>query len=381
MDKSVSPSPNSGKIFYINNIKVILTALVVLHHAAVTYGAPGGWYYQQKAQSKAVLFPLTLFVATNQSFFMGFFFFLSALFVESSYQRKGANRFVADRLKRLGIPLLFYSFILSPVMNYFVERFGNGGQYSFASYLSGYHDWIDFGVLWFAAALLIFNLIYVLMAKYGFSGWKWTFPLPSNRALVFSALGLGVITFLTRLIFPVGWTLDPLGFQLGHFPQYILLFLAGLVAHKNHWLEQTTLKQGKVMAIGSRLMVLVVLPIIFIITLVWKIPIQNFSGGPNLISAIYSLWEMTTGIMIISAFLCIGKFKMNGYSARLNDLSQESFGVYIFHPVLLISLSLAVRLWDVDPGVKFLIVGPLAVVSTFLFVFLIRKIPLVRSII
>ena len=37
-----------GKIFYIDNIKVILTVLVVLHHSAITYGAPGSWYFIHK---------------------------------------------------------------------------------------------------------------------------------------------------------------------------------------------------------------------------------------------------------------------------------------------------------------------------------------------
>jgi peptidoglycan/LPS O-acetylase OafA/YrhL len=31
------------KIYYIDNLRVLLTALVVLHHSFVTYGAPGGW--------------------------------------------------------------------------------------------------------------------------------------------------------------------------------------------------------------------------------------------------------------------------------------------------------------------------------------------------
>jgi surface polysaccharide O-acyltransferase-like enzyme len=381
MQHTDSPLINAGKISYINNIKVILTVLVVLHHAAITYGAPGSWYFVQKTNKISELFPLTVFVATNQSFFMGFFFFLSALFVRSSYQKKGTFRFVMDRLKRLGIPLVFYSIVLSPILNYSVEHYGHGEHSSFAGYMSGYHHWIDFGVLWFAAALLIFNLIYVLNEKYRLIRWKMTIPFPSNKSLLLWALGLGVFSFLTRLVFPVGWRLDPLGFQLGDFPQYILLFIAGLAAHKNHWLDQTTLKQGKPMARGARIMVLVVLPVIFIFALKWKIPVDNFSGGFNFSSAVYSLWEMTTAIMIITAFLCIGKTRLNRSSPFLTELSQDSFGVYIFHPLFLISLSLAIRFWDIDPGLKLLLVGPLAVVSCFLFVFLIRKIPFIRSII
>ncbi|HEY1870652.1 MAG TPA: acyltransferase family protein, partial [Chitinophagaceae bacterium] len=118
---SVSQKKPGAKIVYIDHLKVILIILVVLHHAFITYGAPGSWYFQQKETSLAALFPMTVFVATNQSFFMGFFFFLSALFVEPSYRKKRATRFLSDRLKRLGLPLIFYSLILSPVMNYSVE--------------------------------------------------------------------------------------------------------------------------------------------------------------------------------------------------------------------------------------------------------------------
>lgn len=35
------------KIYYLDNLKVLLTGLVVMHHSFVTYGAPGGWYYKE----------------------------------------------------------------------------------------------------------------------------------------------------------------------------------------------------------------------------------------------------------------------------------------------------------------------------------------------
>src|SRR6202012_5995238 len=105
--------------------------------------------------------PMVLFVSVNQSFFMGFFFFLSAYFTGPSYDKKGPSRFIKDRLVRLGIPLVFYSFVLGPFMNYLVYYFGYDHHISFSQFLSGYNDWIDFGVLWFVAALLLFTLIYV----------------------------------------------------------------------------------------------------------------------------------------------------------------------------------------------------------------------------
>jgi GNAT superfamily N-acetyltransferase len=380
MNGSVSEKRPGGKIVYIDHLRVILIVLVVLHHAFITYGAPGSWYYQQKETSLAALFPMTVFVATNQSFFMGFFFFLSALFVEPSYRKKGAARFLIDRLKRLGVPLLFYSLILSPLLNYSVEHYGYGKHHSFIEYMSGYHHWIDFGVLWFVAALLIFNIFFLLLKIMRFN-LKLRMNFPTNRQIIFIGISLGLVSFLTRLVFPTGWTLSPLGFQLGYFPQYILLFIAGLIASENKWLDQLNLKQGTRFAFIARIMVIVVLPAIFVLFLFLRWPSDYFNGGWNVISLIYSLWEQITGLMIMVALLSIAKFKWNNESSFLSRLAPDAYGVYILHPLFLISISLLIQGWNVSPVLKLLVVGPSAVASTFLFVPLIRKARIIRSII
>jgi len=83
----------------------------------------------------------------------------------------------------------------------------------------------------------------------------------------------------------------------------------------------------------------------------------------------------------MTTLLCISKFKWNTPSTFLSWLSANAYGVYIFHPLVLISLSLLIKNWGVDPVVKLIIVGPSAVALTFLLVSFIRKIPLVSSII
>jgi hypothetical protein len=380
LNTTVSEKGPGSKIVYIDHIRIILIVLVVLHHAFITYGAPGSWYFQQKTNLLAALFPMTVFVATNQSFFMGFFFFLSALFVEPSYRKKGAARFLADRLKRLGIPLLFYSLILSPVLNYSTEHYGYGQHHSFMEYMSGYHHWIDFGVLWFVAALFIFNMVFLFLKSTHFNI-NMTVNFPTNPQLIVIGFALGLLSFLTRLVFPTGWTLYPFGFQLGYFPQYIVLFIAGLIASANGWLDQLNLKQGIRLARMALMMILVVLPAFFVAFVSLKFPSNYFNGGLNIISLTYSLWEQITGLMIMGALLCIAKFKWNNDSSFLNRWAPNTFGVYIFHPVFLISISLLIQGWFVDPALKLLVLGPLAVASSFLFVFLIRKIHFVRNII
>ncbi len=251
-----------SKIVYIDQLKVILTALVVLHHSFITYGASGGWYFQQKSTLMGALAPMTMFVSVNQSFFMGMFFFLSAYFVGPSYDKKGPAKFVADRLLRLGLPLVFYSLVLSPILNYTVEHYGYGRHSSFITYMSGYHHWVDFGVLWFVAALLIFTLLYVLV-RITFKNFSLkTLPAPNAGTIVLFAAGVGVISFLVRLVFPVGFVLQPVGFQPGHFSQYIAMFILGLVASKSNWLNTISDKTGK--TIGRyALRLLAVFPCLF----------------------------------------------------------------------------------------------------------------------
>ncbi|MBS1522468.1 MAG: acyltransferase [Bacteroidetes bacterium] len=370
------------RIDYVDRLKVLMIVLVILHHTFITYGAPGGWYYAQKTTQQAALIPMTLFVAVNQSFFMGFFFFLSALFVPASYEKKGARRFVTDRLIRLGIPLVFYSFLFGPVMNYLVYYVGYNHHISFMQYLSGYDDWIDFGVLWFVAALLLFNLVYVF--------WRVIFKprldddlsskLPVGKILVFT-IGLGIVSFLVRIIFPIGWVLKPVGFQLGHFPQYIVMFILGLMANRNTWIHSITSKDAKQLARIAGCAIALIFPLFYVLLTWLKFPSSYFSGGVHWPSLLYALWEQVTGLCIMAALLYFAREHWYHSSKFSKNLSRSAFAVYIFHPIVVISIALALKNWDTDPVWKLLVAAPFAIIGSFLLGSVIVSIPGVKKIV
>jgi surface polysaccharide O-acyltransferase-like enzyme len=370
----------SGKLSYINNIKIFLTLLVILHHACITYGASGGWYYKEATSRVEALIPMTLFVSVNQSFFMGFFFLLAGYFTYSSYCRKGTRQFVTDRLVRLGIPLLFYSFIFSPFLSFLVYRFTKEHTISYQRYLSGFDGWIDFGVLWFVAALLLFTLVYVCCRKFLSKWTQKSLPAPQTKTILLTALLMGLLSFTVRIVFPVGWVLKPLGFQLGHFTQYVILFTVGLLAAKSDWLEQLSYRTGKQM-LGIALLLLLLFPVFYLIRIKLNMPIAWYSGGFNGLSLLYAIWEQCIGMAIIAAFLAIGKQHWNRSSLVLSYLSRHAFAVYIFHPLALISISLAFRHWTADPGLKLVVVAPLSVGCSCLLASLILALPGVKRII
>jgi len=373
-------SGSSNKLLYIDNIKVLLTILVVLHHTFIAYSSSEGWYYNEQTSLIGARIPMTLFVSINQSFFMGAFFMLAAYFNNASYSRKGASKFIKDRLVRLGIPVVFNSFILTPFICYLVYYFAKEHHINYFQYLSLYDSWIDLGVTWFIAALLLFTLIYAAAKKVFNISFKRTLAVPNTRSILWFALALGIISFLVRIVFPVGWVLEPIGFQLGHFSQYIALFIVGLLAAKNNWFEQLSDKTGKQLKV-SALLCLLFFPVFIIIKFKLNMPSSWFSGGLHWQALLYAVWEQWIGISIITALLIKGKRNWNNSSKLLSKIARSSFAVYIFHPLVIVIFTLAVRNWAVEPAIKLLVVAPLIVLGSFVLGALIILIPGVKKII
>ncbi|MEO7213959.1 acyltransferase [Mucilaginibacter sp.] len=377
----ITPEHSKGKIIYIDHLKVVLTVLVILHHAAITYGAPGNWYFNEKTKLLGAIVPMTAFVAVNQAFFMGFFFFLSALFIPSSYDKKGPAKFITDRLLRLGLPLVFYSLVLSPFLSFMNYNYtGTHSRITYLQYLGGFDSWIDFGVLWFVLALLLFTMVYAVFRLFvGDRGISKS--MPSVTKILTFAVCVGVISYGVRIVFPVGWVLKPLGFQLGHFTQYIVMFTLGLVASRSKWINGADYSTGKTMRTVALCLVFIGFPLFFVVRQLVGFPVEYYNVGGHWQSLWYAVWEQLVGLSIVTALLCIGKTRWNRPSAFLSLLSRTSFAVYIFHPLILIGLSVALHSWAIEPALKFLVVAPLAVAGSFLLGLLVVRIPGVNRVV
>lgn len=367
-----------NKLVYINNIKVLLTILVILHHTFIAYSG-SGWYYTEPTTIMGALIPVKMFISINQAFFMGFFFMLAAYFTDASFTKKGTFKFITDRLIRLGIPLVFYVLLISPFTSYLVYYFALEHHITFLQYMSGYDSW-EVGVMWFVLALLVFTFIYVIVKTVFKINFENTLPVPGSRTIILFAIALGFVTFLVRIIFPVGWVLEPFGFQLGHFPQYIAFFIIGLLASKNNWFEALSEKTRKRLTLSAWLCVLF-FPAFFIIRIVVKIPVEWYSGGFHWQQLLYALWEQWIGLSILTVLLIKGRKNWNKSSALLTKLSRYSFATYIFHPVVIVACTLAVRNWSVDPALKLLVVSPLIVAGSFALGGLLVSIPGIKKII
>jgi glucan biosynthesis protein C len=350
----------------IDHIRIVLTMLVILHHAAIAYGGSGGWYWRQEANGSNPL--LILFNATNQSYFMGFFFLFAGYYTPLAYDRKGAGQFLADRFRRLGLPLLAYFFVISPFTIALVRT--ADGHPLWAGWWQMFREReFEPGPLWFAEALLILALAYAAWRKFGPGPAGDLDRLPSARTVVIVAAATAVLSFLVRLAFPTGTNVVWL--QLGYFVPYLVLFATGCLMAHRQLLDQVTLADARPWAITSAVLFFLLPAMIAL----HSGGVGSFSGGWNIYAAFYAAWDPFIGWGIMLAYLALfGRFAAQG-NRLTTALAARAYGAYIVHPPVLVGLSLLARSWTAAPLVKLGVVGLGACAMSFAIAGLLLLVP------
>jgi glucan biosynthesis protein C len=380
-------TPKRMRLFFIDNLGILLISLVVVFHLSVTYGASGFWPYHENPQPDdltALVF--TLFTALNGPYVVGFFFLIAGHFTPSSYDRKGFGPFLRDRLIRLGIPFVFYILVFDPLIYYAIKSTASGHWGSFLGYLGNHfrgYQALGVGPLWFVEGLLIFTILYALwrlVARTTPSPSQHDAPPPSNVAIALFALGLGVVTFIVRLWLPVGSILELLSLPLALFPQYSALFVVGILAYRRNWFMGIPDATGKSWFCVALFFIIVLFPIIFVLGGALEGNTGPYMGGLHWQSFAYSVWEEFVCVGMILALLVFFRKRFNRQGALAKALSASTYTVYFIHAPVLVFLALALRPIHLHPLLKFALVSPVALVLSFAIAYLLKKLPLIRSI-
>ena len=353
---------------YIDRLRSVMTALVILHHTAITYGGSGGWFYREvetSGASSSIL--LTLFCATNQAYFMGLFFLLAGYFTPAALERKGYARFIGDRFLRLGLPLLAFGMILGPLTVAMVNSAQGDGFWPVFGFLWRHKQFIN-GPLWFAQALLILSLVYCAWrASFGVSlkeSQRRPRPMPGVLGWLLSALGVGAAALVIRQFVPTG--VNVFGLQLGYFASYIFLFAIGIAAWRNDWLRQLTWKNAQT-GIVAPAIAWPFLPLSIVLSkVIGGAGKSDFSGGLSWTAILYALWEPFVAWGMIAVWLLIFRERMNQPSGFWTWLNRRAYAVYIVHPPILVGLALLLHSWAAPPLIKFSAAGLLTCVACWL---------------
>lgn len=367
---------------YIDRLRSIMTALVVLHHTAITYGAIGGWFWYELKPSSALSSQILIqFCTTNQAYFMAFFFFLAAYFTPASLERKGYRQFISDRFRRLGLPLLGFILILGP-FTAALAHWGSTGRFRETFPYLVQHAIIIPGPLWFVEVLLIFSLIYcAFRALWGgplTRAKRTPRPFPSTLTLLGTALATGAAALLIRQVSPVGVVYA--SFQFAYFAPYVVLFAAGIAAWRYDWLRQLEWKKTRCI-IWIAIAAWPLMAIAGVVTNALYHGKANYVTGFSWPAVLYAMWEPLVAWGFIAAWLLLARRWINQPSALWSWVSRRAYAVYIIHPPVLVGVSLGLHGWAAPALVKFGATGALACAFSWLLADPLVRLPGVRRVV
>jgi hypothetical protein len=239
------------------------------------------------------------------------------------------------------------------------------------------------GPLWFIEVLLIFTFIYVLwrlLVKPTVSHPQKDGKPPGSLVIAAFAFLLGVFTFAVRIWLPLGWVYLPLALQLPYFPQYIALFVVGVIAYRKNWFMGIPRSTGRLWLGVAIFCIVVVLPLVFIFGGALEGSTEPFLGGLNWQSLALSLWEQFLCMGMVVGMLVLFREWLNFQGRLAKDMSASAYTVFLIHAPVIVILALALRGIILHPLLKFILVSPLAVAICFGLAHYIRKLPLAREI-
>ncbi|MEV7008549.1 acyltransferase [Streptosporangium sp. NPDC051022] len=344
------------RLLAIDNLRIVLTVLVVIHHVALTYGDIPLWFYVEPAKDPSGRL-LDLLVMVDQAFFMGFFFLISGFFTPGSHDRKGGRGFVRDRLVRLGVPLLVFLLLLRPLVT-----LGVYADYAGMPYWKFYIGSWDPGPMWFVEVLIVFVLAYALWRRLK-GPLETRVSVPRARWIVLFTLGLSAATFLWRFPVPVGTYVPVLGLPSPFFlPQYVAMFAAGLVAFRRGWFETLPRRAALLGFLAAALVSATLLPLSFV------------TDGP-VAQALTATWESTFAVGLIVALVVWFRERFDHQGPRGRFLSEQAYTVYVIHPLVLVAVGYALRGLNAAAIVKFAVATVIALPLCWGLAYLVRSLP------
>lgn len=390
------PSAQAARMASLDNLRTLVIGVVILHHAGQAYGPTGGEWPVFNPTRAAIL---GSFFTVNAAFGMGLLFLIAGYLAPRAYARRGARRFLGDRLARLGLPLLALSLgVFLPIA--YASR---GHRKPFGPFLLGYLARPELGHMWFVSLLLLFLA--------GYAGWRQiaqrrqgpptprpggepqparptptalaASATPGNLTILGFALGLAAATFTVRIWFPTDRWFQPVPFlriEPAHLPQYLSFFVLGVMAAQRDWLRQLPTWRGMVwLAIG-----LTAAALVYTTNLLgprMPFPMTVIPGGLSRDAVVSGLVEAFLAVGLSIGLLVLFRERVGHQGPLARELAAGSYLVYLIHLFPVIGLQTAMAGPPLPPLAKFAIVSLLSVPICFLLAAVLRRLPWVRRVV
>ena len=336
-------------------LRVFVFGLLIFYHVGMFF-VPWGWHIKNPVTYKNLVWPM-LFV--NQ-WRLPILFVISGMGTSFALSFRTSKQFAIERLKRLGIPLVFGMLFIVPPQVY-IERLHHGAfegsywQYYTTVAFQGVYPVgnISWHHLWFLPYLLLFALVLTPLMIYwrnhpdnSFANWLRK-QLARNWGIYWFIIPLYLVEAFMEPFFPTTLALIGDWFTLTN---YLLLFFFGfmLIQVKEAFWEALEQVQYKALAIG------VISFLLFVYLL--HIPDNIYRHFTEALVKVINLWSW-----ILVLFGVAAKW-LNRSSPLLSYCNQAVYPFYILHQTITIILGYYFMDWGVGLGIKFTVMS----IGTFL---------------
>jgi len=345
---------------YADNLKVCLVVGVIVAHVTMAWSGLGTWVFDEPHVREPLLTIATLLAVIGSLFGMALFFLVAGVFTPRSLARKGLGRFLADRAIRLGVPMVFFAVVLSPIVEY-VDPDNAGWDRGFGTF--AVHIWWPPvpGPTWFLGILLLFSAVYAVTRTV--LPRRTTGPTPLRAwHLVTAGTVIAIASYAVRFVVPLGqerWHL-----ALGQAPAWVVGFTLGALAGERGWfdpIEPMMARHVRHLAWGALTGCVVVIGV----SSALGADIDAFGGGGTWQSLVVAVLE---GALVVAMSLWLldvfrRRFDHQGQLSR--EMSRAAFAAFIVHQVVLVGLVLASRQVPWPPELEYASVSMLGVLGSF----------------
>jgi len=374
------------RLHYLDWLLVIAILGVVLFHANRPFDMLGDWAIKDLERST-----LTTIIGGSFSLWgMPFFFLMAGATTWFSLHRHTVGQYIRARVKRLLIPFIIGSIILTPIQAYFAFVHNGWWQKGFIefvlssemrnAYYFSYHPLTVgpefFGRvgyhLWFIAFLFLFALIalpvFLWLKKE--AGKKFvaslTWLAQWRAGLLVFVIPMVLARFVLQRDMPSG------DYGWADFVYYLFFFVAGYILITDNRFLQAIRRDWKVYLILG-------IPCTLFFVLMFA-DAWNWMGSPGT-PGFYLAWTVhgINSWCWIMVMFRVGMRFLDHTSKRLQYLREAIYPIFIVHQPAIVFIAFYAVQWEVDIMIKLLVIviGTLSISLGF-YEFLVRRISPVR---
>jgi glucans biosynthesis protein C len=342
----------------LNNMRGVVIVIVLAFHSVLAYlgsldaSAPAFDDAPYKWRAFPIVDPqrwfgFDIFCAWQDVYLMSLMFFLSALFAWPSLTRKGSEKFLVDRMRRLGLPFVFGLLVVTPLALYPAYRVtaADPGVIAYGRHFLALPFWPN-GPMWFLWLLIAFAAVSAGLYRFAPHWVSFLGHLSASAAKqpVRYFIGLAAVAALAYV--PLAWAFTPwewsehgpLGLQLSRPLLYAVYYFAGLGVGA-YGIERGLLATSGMLArrwnlwlVGAAASFLLWMGLTAL-TMTYKTPAILQLGA----DFAFVVASASGCFFVLAACLRFGAIQ----SRILGSLSNNAFGMYLLHYIFVVWLQYA----------------------------------------